>query len=91
MKYAKKEGKIELQSFISSGSKDFLNELCERNSAMSANPAMNSPEIIRVDADTDSVSCDGGGGPLGHPKVWYSFDGKDRAECGYCDRLFVKS
>lgn len=49
------------------------------------------PEIIRVDADADGVSCDGGGGALGHPKVWYSLDGLDEVECGYCDRLFVKS
>lgn len=48
------------------------------------------PEIIVVDDDTDEVSCDGGGGPLGHPKVWYTFDGQDTVECGYCDRLFAK-
>lgn len=48
------------------------------------------PETIYVDADTDEVSCDGGGGPLGHPVVWYSFDGKDQITCGYCDRLFIK-
>ena len=49
------------------------------------------PEIITVEADADAVSCDGGGGPLGHPVVWYSFDGKDSVECGYCDRKFVKA
>jgi uncharacterized Zn-finger protein len=48
------------------------------------------PEIIEVPADADQVRCDGGGGPLGHPMVWYSFDGRDRVECGYCDRLFLK-
>lgn len=49
-----------------------------------------SPELIIVDDSADGVSCDGGGGALGHPKVWYSFDGQDAVECGYCDRLFVK-
>lgn len=49
------------------------------------------PEVIVIDADTDEVSCDGGGGALGHPVVWYSLDGKDSAECGYCDRVFVKA
>ena len=49
------------------------------------------PETITVPDDTDEVSCDGGGGVLGHPKVWYSFDGQDGVECGYCDRLFVKA
>lgn len=48
------------------------------------------PETILIDDDADEVSCDGGGGALGHPKVWYSFDGQDSVECGYCDRLFVK-
>ncbi len=48
------------------------------------------PEIISVPDDADQVSCDGGGGALGHPVVFYSFDGKDSVRCGYCDRLFVK-
>lgn len=48
------------------------------------------PEIIIVENDVDEVSCDGGGGALGHPKVWYSFGQDDICECGYCDRLFVK-
>lgn len=48
------------------------------------------PEVIVVDQDADEVSCDGGGGPLGHPVVWYSFDGATEVECGYCDRKFVK-
>jgi len=48
------------------------------------------PETIIVSDDVDGVSCDGGGGSFGHPKVWYSFDGEEAVECGYCDRLFVK-
>jgi uncharacterized Zn-finger protein len=48
------------------------------------------PEIIPVPDDTDEVSCDGGGGALGHPKVWYSLDDSDVTECGYCDRIFVR-
>jgi len=48
------------------------------------------PEVIYVDQDVDEVVCDGGGGPLGHPQVWYSFDRTDRVVCGYCDREFVK-
>ena len=48
------------------------------------------PEIILVDDHADGVSCDGGGGALGHPKSWYSLDGQDIVECGYCDRKFVK-
>jgi uncharacterized Zn-finger protein len=44
------------------------------------------PETIEV--DTLDVSCDGGGGPLGHPKVYLSLE-NGRVECPYCDRLFV--
>jgi uncharacterized Zn-finger protein len=48
------------------------------------------PEIIIVEDGADEVRCDGGGGALGHPLVWYSFDGQDQVTCGYCDRLFIK-
>ena len=44
-------------------------------------------EVITV--DTDRVACDGGGGALGHPKVWYDMSEADHVECKYCDRLFV--
>ena len=46
-------------------------------------------DVVRVSSDVHNVSCDGGGA-LGHPRVWYSFDGKDEIVCGYCDRLFTK-
>jgi uncharacterized Zn-finger protein len=45
------------------------------------------PEIIVV--DDHKVSCDGGGGALGHPKVFYDMGEADFVECGYCDRRFV--
>lgn len=48
------------------------------------------PEIIKVPADTEKVYCDGDGGALGHPRVFYTFDGADTIECGYCDRAFTK-
>lgn len=47
------------------------------------------PEIFLVPEDAHQVSCDGGG-VLGHPKVYYTFDGADEVVCGYCDRLFTK-
>ena len=38
------------------------------------------------------VSCDGGEGSLGHPRVWLSLDrGSGEVECGYCDKKFVHS
>ncbi len=57
---------------------------------MSDAMAGKNPEIIVTPDNVDGVSCDGGGGALGHPKVWYGFDDSDAVECGYCDRLFVK-
>lgn len=56
------------------------------------------PEILLVPEDAHQVACNGqphvpgarvvAGG--GHPKVYYSFDGRDTVVCGYCDRLFTK-
>ena len=51
---------------------------------------MDAPEIIYIDTHADKVACDGGGGALGHPMVWYSFSGANQIRCGYCDRLFIK-
>ena len=58
---------------------------------MSDAASSQNPEIIVVEDSVDGVKCDGGGGALGHPLVWYSFDGADCVECGYCDRVFVKT
>ena len=48
--------------------------------------SINHAEVIHV--TTRSVSCDGGGGPLGHPKVFLKIPGKQIA-CPYCSRIFV--
>ena len=45
------------------------------------------PEIIPVD-DT-RVRCDGGEGPLGHPRVYLEMGDENFVECPYCDRRFV--
>lgn len=58
---------------------------------MDNNASAPAPETITVPADTDEICCDGGGGPLGHPVVWYTFDTANKAECAYCDRVFVRS
>jgi uncharacterized Zn-finger protein len=46
-------------------------------------------EVITV--DTDRVACDGGGGALGHPKVYLNLGKEGRIECPYCSRLYVLS
>ncbi|HLI21687.1 MAG TPA: zinc-finger domain-containing protein [Stellaceae bacterium] len=36
------------------------------------------------------VACNGGGGPLGHPKVYLNLSAEGRVECPYCSRLFLR-
>ncbi|KAF0300224.1 NADH dehydrogenase [ubiquinone] iron-sulfur protein 6, mitochondrial [Amphibalanus amphitrite] len=36
------------------------------------------------------VSCDGGGGALGHPKVFINLDQPGNHTCGYCGLRFVR-
>ncbi len=45
------------------------------------------PEIIRVKDKV--VVCDGGEGPLGHPRVFLNMGDEGKVECPYCDRLFI--
>ena len=35
------------------------------------------------------AACNGGGGPLGHPRVYLNLAPLGRVECPYCSRLFV--
>ena len=44
-------------------------------------------EIIHVDDRT--AACDGGGGALGHPKVFLEMGDEHFVECPYCDKRFV--
>ena len=45
------------------------------------------PETLYV--SDRRVACDGGGGALGHPRVFLEMGEKNRVECPYCDRLFI--
>lgn len=49
--------------------------------------ALSAPEEITV--TSHRVKCDGGGGALGHPVVFYDMGEADFVECLYCDRRFV--
>jgi uncharacterized Zn-finger protein len=35
------------------------------------------------------AACDGGEGPLGHPRVYLNLGPAGKIECPYCSRLFV--
>lgn len=40
--------------------------------------------------ETPRLACDGGGGALGHPRVWLQIPQADGyVECGYCDCKYV--
>jgi uncharacterized Zn-finger protein len=43
-------------------------------------------EVIRVSERV--VACDGGGGPLGHPRVFLRIEDQS-VMCPYCSRLFL--
>lgn len=50
---------------------------------------MNSIEEIVV--DKREVSCDGGGGGSGHPRVFLNMGDRAEVACPYCGRLFKLS
>jgi uncharacterized Zn-finger protein len=39
--------------------------------------------------DTQVVACNGGGGALGHPRVYLNLGPDHRVECPYCSRLYI--
>jgi uncharacterized Zn-finger protein len=42
-----------------------------------------------VETENSRVACDGGGGALGHPKVYLEMGDENFVECPYCDKRFV--
>lgn len=55
---------------------------------MTAKPTFDAPETEVV--SSYRVSCDGGEGALGHPRVWLSIPHEvGFVECGYCDKRFI--
>jgi uncharacterized Zn-finger protein len=45
------------------------------------------PETVEI--EKRETACDGGGGALGHPRVFLNMGTRDFVECPYCDRRFV--
>ncbi|MEX2615668.1 MAG: zinc-finger domain-containing protein [Alphaproteobacteria bacterium] len=48
---------------------------------------MDAPET--VETETAHVSCDGGGGAAGHPKVYLVIGDAGFVECPYCDKRYA--
>ena len=48
---------------------------------------------IRIDdqitVTSRRIACDGGGGALGHPRVWLNLGEDNRITCPYCSRDYV--
>jgi uncharacterized Zn-finger protein len=44
--------------------------------------------IETIHVDDRVVACDGGGGPLGHPRVFLKIEDR-QVVCPYCSRLFI--
>ena len=55
---------------------------------MSGNTA-NQKSENKIEVEGRSASCDGGGGALGHPKVYLEMGEATEVECPYCGRTFV--
>jgi uncharacterized Zn-finger protein len=49
---------------------------------------MNEP-FETIETDNKTVACDGGDGPLGHPRVYLQIGSKGWIECPYCSRRYV--
>jgi uncharacterized Zn-finger protein len=44
-----------------------------------------------IEVNNVEVACDGGGGPLGHPKVYLhiDYDHGNKTTCPYCSRTYL--
>ncbi|KNC51723.1 NADH ubiquinone oxidoreductase subunit [Thecamonas trahens ATCC 50062] len=55
----------------------------------------NAAELISkvppVEIDGPATVCDGGRGPLGHPRVFINLEPHRPVECGYCGVRYVQS
>ena len=51
---------------------------------------MQEKEIVTVDPSTKTICCDGGQDGLGHPAVYYTFNGEGKIICSYCSKTFIK-
>ncbi len=48
------------------------------------------PTEETVVVDTATVGCDGGGGTLGHPKVFLKIGDDGEVVCPYCSRRYLR-
>jgi len=49
---------------------------------------MDSQQITEINGQ--EASCDGGGGALGHPRIYLTIGPRGEVVCPYCSRRFVQ-
>ena len=65
----------------------FLNREKQINEQFAIDLIEDTPPILCTER---VVSCDGGDGPLGHPRVFINLDQPGNHSCGYCGLRFYK-
>ena len=65
----------------------------ENANKLNGSPSGAFVDTVEVPQGTSRISCDGGGGVLGHPVIWLNLivqpSGGTLAVCPYCSRQFV--
>ena len=64
--------------------------MTQLNSLSSSANAASGFDGETIEVDQQRVACDGGGGALGHPRVWLHLGEEHRIACTYCSRVYVK-
>ena len=49
-----------------------------------------SDDEVMVDPNTETICCDGGQDSLGHPAVYFTFNGQNTIVCNYCGKTYIK-
>lgn len=52
------------------------------------NMATTMQPVETIEVTEQHVACDGGGGALGHPRVFLNLGADGKVECPYCGRNF---
>ncbi|MBM3600849.1 MAG: zinc-finger domain-containing protein [Alphaproteobacteria bacterium] len=45
--------------------------------------------VETVEVESPRVSCDGGNGALGHPRIYLNLGDQKQIDCPYCGKRFV--
>ena len=48
-------------------------------------------DLPNISVEEDTICCDGGNGPSGHPSVYLKIGPTGSIICPYCSRRFVKT